>query len=73
MSFLITGTGRCGTTWAYQVLHDAGIEVRHQSYRHEHALGVRPWSWDGYEGEVSYEAGSAAHDYFLGGRRVILL
>ena len=69
MSFLVTGTGRCGTTWAYQALSSAGAQVRQQSFRHEHALGLEPWFLEDYDGEVSYEAAPAADSF----DRIVLL
>lgn len=55
MNFVITGTGRCGSTWAYEVCRSAGLSVRHQSFRHEHAIGLTNWSWSDCEGEISHE------------------
>lgn len=53
---LITGTGRCGTTWASEVLQKAGINCGHQAvFRHEHTLGRR-WDWGDYEADSSFEA-----------------
>ncbi len=54
--FLITGTGRCGTTWAANTLTANGVPCSHQHIRHEHVLaGAYEWP-DGAVGDSSYEA-----------------
>lgn len=48
---LVTGTGRCGTAWAAQVLG-----IGHQAiFRHQHTLG-QPWDWGAADGDSSFEA-----------------
>lgn len=69
--FLITGTGRCGTTWAADVCDSVGLYVRHQSFRHEHALGLTPWSIGQFDGEVSHEAAPVCDEFE--GYRIVLL
>lgn len=54
--FLITGTGRSGTTWAANTLTANGVQCDHQQIRHEHVLaGEYEWPADKI-GESSYEA-----------------
>lgn len=65
---LVSGTGRCGTTWAYEVLNQTPYCVRHQSYRHEHVLGLTEWN-DDCDIEVSFEAAPKLSDF----RKVVWL
>ena len=54
--FLITGTGRCGTTYCADILRVCGINCGHQSvFKHENTLNSQ-WDWQNYEGDSSYEA-----------------
>lgn len=58
---IITGTGRCGTTWASEVLQHAGINCGHQAvFRHEHSLGRR-WDWGEHVADSSFEAVPLLH------------
>ncbi len=58
MRILVTGTGRCGTTWAWKVLRDSGLDVSHQAIRHEHVLGRASLdeALDASQHHVSFEA-----------------
>lgn len=52
--FLITGTGRCGTTYCAEILKSCGINCGHQSvFRHETLYN---YDFGDYEGDSSYEA-----------------
>lgn len=71
--FLVTGTGRCGTTWACEALRATGLRVGHQDrIKHRNVLAGR-WSLWGVDGEVSYEAAPLARVLASAGVRVVLL
>lgn len=59
MTVLVTGTGRCGTTWARDVLLASRVRATHQAIRHEHVLGRIPFPAL-KDVEVSYEAAPMA-------------
>lgn len=71
---VITGTGRCGTTWAANVLQRAGLNIGHQyTIRHEHVLTYQ-WDWDAdIDGDASYEAMPVCRRLFLQGHSVLML
>jgi len=69
---LVTGSGRCGTTWAWQVLRDAGYPAEHQQIRHEHSrLDGPPIPAGGIH--VSYEAAPLAGELRAAGWRIVVL
>lgn len=49
--FLITGTGRCGTTYAAEVFKSCGVNCGHQQ-----VLKHQIKEWGDFEGDASYEA-----------------
>lgn len=54
--FIITGTGRSGTTYCQAVLRICGIDVTHQqTFTHEATL-AGAWHWAGQDGEASFMA-----------------
>ncbi len=72
MHGLVVGTGRCGTTWASEVLQASGIRTAHQSLRHEHVFGA-DWDANSVDIEVSFEAAPLAAMYARSGVDVLLL
>lgn len=60
--FIITGTGRCGTTYVQAILRVCGVNCGHQNvFTHETTVktmgeGRDVWEWGNYDGDSSFMA-----------------
>lgn len=71
--YVITGTGRCGTSYCAAVLNACGIKASHQTvFDHYGVLGLKPIEWKDVEVACSFQAVPILSDW-RGYANIILL